>query len=245
MFYYKRKGDKEPKGAIPLDGSDIRRAPGKDPVFIVTNAALRQKKKHKPDMHFYADNEKELQEWLVPLRALTGVVETFRSDPPVVYMNNELRQKWLSDINADGETPLHVLSRFRNVAEGGGMKIPAARISQLAMWLLENGCPLNAQNGKYKQTALHVAVRYGNIELAKCLVAKGIDVTLRNADGHSVFDLSTADLVKEMNLCVSANAAIVKDRLPLLDVTSANRIRGYSYLSFHFQKHSEISADGR
>jgi hypothetical protein len=242
------------KGTIPIQGSVVTIQEGEEPIFVVTNDSLIQKKKHEgksPSMEFMAETEMEMQQWLLPLRSISGMINTdshFRPTltsasgygvDPVVYVNSELLKAWLSDTNQDGDTPLHVLAKFRNCDEEGDIIMPTSKILQISMWLVQNGCPLNAQN-KEGQTALHIAVRYGNIELAQCFVAKGADVFIDNNSGQCVMDscptaleitvkkLSKNDWNKHSHECYPPT-----------------RLKGYSYLSFHFQKHSQTSTKNR
>ena len=256
IAYYKKKGDPKPKGIIPVEGSTIAREHRKEPIFEVINERLVMKKKHegkKPSLEFLADNEKELQEWLIPMRALTGsaggeggfrpALGDSAMDAPVKsinYINSELRIAWLNDVNKEGETPLIVLCRFRNRGADGSPIVPSARIMQLALWLIVNGCNINAQN-KYGQTALHVAVRYGNLELARCLVAKGADLTIRNNDGRTVLESSTREFEDEVMQMLNAYPPSALEQT----VIPRDRLRGYSYLTIHLQKHSQTSSDHR
>jgi hypothetical protein len=248
LAYYKKKGDQAPRGVIPIEGSSISRM--RDPIFVINNERLLTKKHHvgkSPIMEFQADNEKDLQEWLLPLRALAGTGNTERGfrpgseeDPftPINYVNTDLRVAWLNEMNREGETPLIVLCRFKNRGADGSPLVPTARILQLAMWLSQNGCSLDAQN-KSGQTALHVAIRYGNLELANCLIARGADTTIRNQEGFSVVDLSPPEFIREI-----PGKSIFRDmqQTPILGL---NRLRGYSYLTIHFQKHSQTSTAHR
>ena len=224
----------------------------KDPLFIINNERLLTKKHHvgkSPVMEFQTENEKDLQEWLLPLRALAGTGNStergFRPDggenspfEPIHYVNTDLRATWLNETNHEGETPLIVLCRFKNRGADGSPIVPTARILQLAMWFSQNGCSLDAQNHS-GQTALHVAIRYGNLELANCLIARGADTTIRNADGCSVVDLSPPEFIREI-----PGKSIFRDmqQTPILGL---NRLRGYSYLTLHFQKHSQTSTTHR
>jgi len=252
LAYYKRKGDDVPKGIVPIEGSVVSKQQGSDPVFEIVNERLVVKKKHEgknPAMEFMAENEKDLQQWLLPLRALAGTgtgergfrpgADEFDMDfIPINYVNSDLRVTWLNETNDDGETPLHVLARFKNRGNDGSPLVPTARILQLAMWFIVNGCDINAQNN-CGQTALHVAVRYGNIELARCLVMKGADSTIKNHDGNTVLDLSTPEFVKEISAGTSGSVSLVHS------AKTQNRLRGYSYLTIQFQKHSQTSTEHR
>ena len=203
-------------------------------------------------MEFMAESEQEMQQWLLPLRSISGMIHSdshFRPTltsasgygvDPVNYVDCELRQSWLSERNTSGDTPLHVLARFRNRDEEGSIILPSSKILIISMWLVQNGCPLNGQN-KEGQTALHVAVRYGNIELAQCLVAKGADVDLKNHSGQSVLDLCTPELQQTITKLLSRHEWNRHSH----ESFPPTRLKGYSYLSFHFQKHSQTSTKNR
>jgi len=254
ITYFKDKGDTTARGTIPIQGSVVTIQEGEEPIFLVTNESLIQKKKHEgktPSMEFMAENDIEMQQWLLPLRSISGMINNdshFRPTlstasgygvDPVIYVNCELRQAWLSERNADGDTPLHVLSRFRNKDEDGSPIMPTSKILLIAMWLVQNGCPLNAQNNE-GQTPLHIAVRYGNVELGQCLVAKGADVTLENKSRQTVLELCTPDLAKRTTK-LSGNEWNKHSH----ESFPPTRLKGYSYLSFHFQKHSQTSSKNR
>ena len=83
---------------------------------------------------------------------------------------------------------------------------------------------INVQNAD-KQTALHLAVRYGNIELAKCLLAKGADVTVRNGDSRTVMELMSRDLREDFAATMKLSAAMTRNCAPLLQSLDVRRIR--------------------
>ena len=220
----------------------------------MTNDSLIQKKKHEgktPAMEFLAESEQEMQQWLLPLRSISGMINNgsdFRPTltsasgfgvEPVKYVNCELLRSWLSEKNCDGDTPLHILSRFKNRDEDGCIIMPTSKILLIAMWLVQNGCPLNEQNFD-GQTALHLAVRYGNIELGQCLVAKGADVDIQNNSKQSVLDLVTPELQRTIT-SLSGNTWIKHSH----ESFPPTRLKSYSYLTLHFQKHSQTATRNR
>ncbi|RYH20822.1 hypothetical protein EON65_22400 [archaeon] len=116
IIYYKNQNSlQHPKFAIPLLGCTINRIGGKDPVLEVCAPNMGEKKgiffssSTKKSMMFMCDNEKELQEWLVPLKAVAGV-QNLRSQP-VVYINTSLRSMWVNSVDLFMEGVLHVLAR--------------------------------------------------------------------------------------------------------------------------------------
>lgn len=254
ISYFKEKGDTVARGEIPIQGSVVTIQDGEDPIFLVTNNSLIQKKKHEgkaPSMEFMAETDMEMQQWLLPLRAISGMINSDSHFRPtltsasgygvdkVIYVNCELLQAWLSERNNDGESPLHVLARFRNRDEDGLPIMPTSKILQISMWLVQNGCPLNGQNAE-GQTPLHVAVRFGNIELGQCLIAKGADASIKNNSGQSVLDLCTPELTK-----IITKLSGIQWNKHSHESFPPTRLKGYSYLSFHFQKHSQTSSKNR
>lgn len=192
-------------------------------------------------IEFMAETEVELQEWLLPMKSIAGVSNCFRSSSPVKYVSSELRKTWLSQVNSEGDTPLHVLAKFKNRNNFGELVVPTGKILQLAMWLIDNGCPLDHQN-RSKQTALHLAVRYANKEMARCFVAKGANISIPNGDNRKLVDVCTAEVYQEITNDIVGAAW---QRAAALCLSGAKRLRGYSYLSLNFQKHSQSSSEHR
>lgn len=69
--------------------------------------------------------------------------------------------------------------------------------SDLIQQLLDHGVPVNHQSKDTGQTALHVAIENGNIGNAKFLLAAGANVTCKDNNGNTPFDLATNESVKE------------------------------------------------
>ena len=120
IIYYKNpQSINNPKFAIPLEGCTVQRSTGlnKDPIIELTSPNMGEKKKlfggskNNKMISFLAENEKELQEWLMPLKAVSGV-ETLRASPPVNYIHTELCQLWVAAVDKNLETPLHLLVRY-------------------------------------------------------------------------------------------------------------------------------------
>ena len=121
ILYFKNKGDKAPRGAVSIQGASVKRRPAasnkEGPSFeIFSDEISLKKKKDNASMLFVTDSEKELQEWLIPLKALVGLDSAFRTTSQVTYVNSGLRDAWLTETNNFGETPLHIASRFYNGA---------------------------------------------------------------------------------------------------------------------------------
>lgn len=121
LVYFKNKGDKVPRGTIPVSGAVVKRHPAasskEGPSFEIFSEEISlKKKKENASLLFVMDNEKELQEWLIPLKVLVGIDNAFRTTSPVTYVNSVLKDAWLTEVNAFGETPLHIAARFYNGA---------------------------------------------------------------------------------------------------------------------------------
>jgi len=172
IAYYKEKGDTVPKGTIPLKNATIKRVVGPDFVFEIESPELPLKKNifgsHlRPTMSFLANSEIDLQEWITPLKPLLQSVSHFRSGP-IAFADLDNRSKLLSQVNWDGETPLHTLARH-----GAGTSEDPVNTNELevALWLVDNGCPLGVKN-KAGKTAEELARDVGNLPLATWLEEK-------------------------------------------------------------------------
>ena len=115
----------------------------------------------------------------------------------------------------------------------------ADRIHLLAVaaWLVEHGCPINAQN-KLGKTAVLVAVENSNDVLAKCLQQLGADVLLRDNTGKSAVDLCR-DALKKSLLSQGHLKALCAPHLG-----PPARGLGLTYLSLHLEL-LRISKSGR
>ena len=60
----------------------------------------------------------------------------------------------------------------------------------LAKKLIENGANLNYSDDNYLSTPLHFAAQYNRFEILKLLVTAGADITVKNKDGQSPFDIA-------------------------------------------------------
>src|SRR5687767_5541628 len=131
-------------------------------------------------MNFTAESEKDLQEWLVPLKAVAGV-ESFRSSTPITYIHTELRMLWLNSVTYENETILHILARV------GAQCVDKEHTVKLAAWCISYGVDVNASNIS-GQTALHLTLLYNSCrEFVNLLLLRGGDVnTIRDVDGRSV-----------------------------------------------------------
>ncbi|XP_050411128.1 ankyrin repeat domain-containing protein 50 [Patella vulgata] len=65
----------------------------------------------------------------------------------------------------------------------------AANKLEIVRLLINSGCQLNKTN-RFKDSALHLAVRIENAEVVELLVKSGIDVTLKNKNGQTALDMA-------------------------------------------------------
>lgn len=255
IIYYKNEQSLHlPKFAIPLEDLTVtRQVNGKELTFEITSPNMPEKKtmfgaSNKKAMQFMADTEQELQEWILPLKVIAGVEEKLRPDnsnaPPIVYVNFVIRQLWAAQTDHKGNTPLHLLASHL----ASHRPLPNGRPDeavQLAAWLIEHGCPVNAQNAQ-GQTALHIcAVEFstgsessvGHRELMRCLILKG-------ADGNRLRDYNGDTALEAIGLSARISQALkqhlegfftarpAKQGLSLKDM-AGNKLKGYSYLSLY------------
>jgi hypothetical protein len=202
IIYYKNPQTiNNPKFAIPLQGCTIQRLPGsKDPIFELIAPNMGEKKSifgssTKKSMNFLCESEKDLQEWLLPLKAVAGV-GTFRTTP-VHYVNTDLRKLWVTMEDIENEIALHSLMKSPLLMSSSGKKSSASApddhfiedIIAVVAWLIEFGSNINHQNIR-GETPLFVAI--SNLidpRIVRCLLVKGADTKLPNSRGVSPLDL--------------------------------------------------------
>lgn len=246
--YFRKPSDTTSRYKVSLRECTVSRQHPIDFVFTVRQ--VQGDKDDGREIVLLAASEKEVRSWLLSLNALVsmgqGALSEFAKkraaeNTPVKYVNMALRKAWLNEKNAMGETPLLALARFKNKRKDGSLRVPSARIVELALWLIQNGCDINSQN-RNLQTALHVSIRYGNIDMACCLVAKGCDLSIKNCDGYTALDLCSSDI--KTILINSASAFGYSDVFGVSrDIVS--RLKYCSYLTVNFNKHSQIATKHR
>lgn len=252
MIYYKTNTTlNNPKFAIPLDGCTVQRVPGsREPCFEIFAPNMGVKKSlfgssTKKSVVFMAENEKEMQEWLTPLRAVAGV-DTLRSSP-VTYVRMELRVLWLTQPDHEGESALHSLVHSNASLRMRLMNLPVQTDEsllyyrnkveesvKLIAWLVENGCPVNIQN-IHGDTALHIALtEEADPLVVRALITRGANPrNLRNNDNLSCFDILSNNAIIHKTFAEEfAHAVNVPQRSNVLGFE--NKMKGYSYLSIYF-----------
>ncbi|KAK6184427.1 hypothetical protein SNE40_006901 [Patella caerulea] len=90
-----------------------------------------------------------------------------------VLLNNRYSYANPDHTDTTGNTPLMV----------------AANKLDIARLLINSGCQLNKTN-RFKDSALHLAVRIENVEVVELLVKSGIDLTLTNKNGQTALDMA-------------------------------------------------------
>jgi hypothetical protein len=257
IIYYKSDQTmNQPKFAIPLEELSVHRLPGnRELVFEITSPNMPDKKtmfgsSNKKSMAFMADSEQDLQEWILPLKAIAGVEETQRpAGSPIDYANMVVRQLWATQRDRRGSTALHLLASsihgYRPQGEAAETRVGDA--VQLAAWLIEHGCDVNAQNDA-GHTALHVlvyeyspsmALTVGSRELMRCLILKG-------ADGSRVRDNSGSTALDAINSSKQLGKGLKRFLADLFKIRSdtgsgqgkpaasqQNKLKGYTYLSLY------------
>lgn len=261
IIYYKNDQSLHlPKFAIPLEDLTITRLTSVNELaFEITSPNMPEKRtmfgsSNKKAMQFMAESEQDLQEWILPLKVIAGVEEKLRPESssgdgsgkgdttPITYINFVIRQLWAAQTDHKGNTPLHLLashlSSHRPLSGESGEEVV-----KLAAWLIEHGCPVNAQNAQ-GQTALHVCANefsagsescLGHRELMRCLILKGADGSrLRDYNGDTALDVigasSRISQSLKKHLDEFFNSLSAKPAVTLKDMAGA-KLKGYSYLS--------------
>lgn len=208
-----------------------------------------------------AENECEIQQWYSALRAYTKstfIRQSTTEGGDLLYINLNIRALWVSAVDKNGDTPLHLLARSVFV------KTPLEpEAAKFASWLIEMGCPINARNNQ-GNTALHIAVGRKSssnsasssssanaISALFCmtLLKKGADNALiKNNAGLSVTDVlranaSTVNAVAAKNVAlyiVSLRRASGGITVPIDDLSNKipyeQLLPRSSYLSLYFEQ---------
>jgi len=167
---------------------------------FVMNFSFPSARKRRKKIIFKANNETDLQSWLLTLSQVASF-DRFRSYAPR-FRNPQFCRVWLSQSTWARETPLHTLvhaansqlrkSRCACFADNihAVHNDVAAIFDALtcAAWLVEHGCPVNQKNYE-GETALHLAVASGNVPMALCLVRKGAALEVKDFQAKLPADL--------------------------------------------------------
>jgi hypothetical protein len=183
---------KDPKFAIPLEGCNVQRVPGtREPIFEIFAPNMSSKRtffgsSSKKSMTFLCESEEDLQRWLIPLRAMSGV-DTLRTSA-VSYIKMELYQVLLNSEDKSGNFPLHCLIIAAS-AKSIEQQIGGPYLKVLS-WFIESGSLVSHQNQE-GNTPLHLALLLRvHPLLVKCLLLKGADTkSKRNANGQTTMEL--------------------------------------------------------
>jgi myosin-5 len=229
LLYYRWKRDKRPKKALSLTGAMVKKSTTIDAGFELYHPTLLSRTNKQGCLQFKADNEAELQQWMTPLRAITGVTSGVQQNTR--HLDLGFRRDWLRLTNKQGDTPLHFVAHYRNTSTRA-QHVPAHRQVMAASWLLEMGSLVNVQDSA-GNTPLHLAdLQDKNNELTSCLIIKGANAALRNSAGQSPLDFASMEVVER----ISVGRRGLADRHALLP--PPKKLQGYSYLSIYLEKNS-------
>lgn len=109
----------------------------------------------------------------------------------------------LNHVGDWGNTPLYFLLRWFDIVEG-------STVRRGFDWLLQHGANPNVRSSSMQETALHVAAWQGQpIDVLQTLLAHGAEVTLRRADGLSVWQLAARrGFTEQAELLANAGAPV-------------------------------------
>ena len=185
----------KPKFTLNLANCTVKRdtsAPSEHIIEIVSDEIVPRKgffSRSRPrKLILKASSEAELQSWMKFLVGLTGSVTPLALGGVTTrYVNHELRERWVSAKDANKDTALHIMVRHNKNRNMEAVK-------QIA-WLVDNGCPINAQNAQ-GQTALHMAViGAASKDIIRSLLSKGADVCkLQDLLGRTAMDIAVNQL---------------------------------------------------
>ena len=111
----------------------------------------------------------------------------------------ELLLRLGADPNARGHTPLYCLANEHRGSEGGGV----------VRALAQRGANVNANDGVKHCTALHMAARRGNLEIAEALLDCGADIDAPDSLGDTPLRRSVnCDKIQVASLLIAKGADV-------------------------------------
>jgi ankyrin repeat protein len=182
---------------------------GKEDLSIVLNFAQASTKKRRTRLIIKANNEREVQQWMLNLSQIASF-DRFRAYAPR-FRNPLFCRTFLSQVTWAKETALHTL------VHSAGSLLRKAKVEAYAInpehpvdesgllfnhmtccaWLIDHGCPVNFKNYE-GQTALHIAVESANYSMVATLTVKGAMVDIKDFNAKTPLDL--CDTVNPVDL---------------------------------------------
>jgi hypothetical protein len=177
-------------GFIDTEGCKVERGQGRDPILVITKHTSNSTSTTAASSSLWgmfggesdnslsftlkADTEQDLQDWLRPLKLAAGVAP-FRGQPPVTYINCDLRAQWVKKLSKFGKSPLHILAQLNAVTPREFLNTDASAYGEqtlmMASWLIETGCDLLWRDNEGR-TALQVAMDCSNVGMINFLHAR-------------------------------------------------------------------------
>jgi hypothetical protein len=157
-YYHAPQGCPASK-VIKLKAAMLKVCEHQDFCFEIHSPLLLDRRNREGRLYFQAESEMELQSWLAKLRLVMGQTTHMygRRAAPIRFVDLGARQKMVACENDRGETPLHALVRSVATRDGRETKRAAqVRLLEFAMWLVEAGAELDAQDVD-GNTAAHMA----------------------------------------------------------------------------------------
>ncbi|GAB5034473.1 myosin-like protein [Nannochloropsis oceanica] len=158
LRYYHAPADCPVSKVIKLKPSMLKVCDHIDFAFEIHSPLLLDRRNREGRLYFQAENEMDLQGWLAKLRMVMGQTTHMygRRAHPIQHVNLEQREVMVACMNEAGQTPLHALVRSVEGREGKRSGGGQPQMVQLAMWLIDNGADVNAQDLDGNTTA-HLA----------------------------------------------------------------------------------------
>ncbi|XP_038104288.1 uncharacterized protein LOC119765139 [Culex quinquefasciatus] len=104
----------------------------------------------------------------------------------------------------DGNTPLHlaIVKMCRSRCLGGTyISFEIDRLMKIALFLIDHASELNTQNNN-GDTALHLAVLANELEIVKALIAKKVNLSLKNRDSKTALQLAAEKIERRKILLI-------------------------------------------
>lgn len=233
---------------VAIDQTVIRHSFDSDLTFILDSLADLVSSKGKRRFVFKASSKEEYYLWLRALSQVTTIVTT--KDPStttnpisVNIINNQISRIWVTEVNSNGDTPLHRLAQNTIVKHDDTVNhvsyATAAsefddlyQLISVAAWLIDNGCPIDVCN-REGYTAFDLALQNQSYDLAAYFYRLGC------ASSHvkkKVLDeLISRDTFKGITY-----KSMDSQHLP-----QPEKWYGYTYLSINIQEIHLKSSNGR
>ena len=255
-YYHNEKAKGKPSMTVQLKDVMLKRCPTEDCTFVIFSDKLmgsgRNNKNKEGLLKFQAESEVVFNEWYTDLRHCCGKTENVRMKraKPMLFVKTLERGDLLMLRNDKGHTALHCATFVHeddederanrmssSVSNAAVMDGSLSKSLQTCVWLVENGCMINAQDD-IGNTALHYAVSTHNMICAAAMVKKGANLSIKNEEQQTALDLTHSEEEVQALMVGQYNQSQRFELLPAPD-----KLTNCTYVSMFFDKLNMQSTD--